>query len=136
MREDLKKILTIGGGITFLVVLVSYGLFQGRNVLFGSSLSVAPISSNIDSPVLNLSGSADHARALTINGRTAPLDASGSFSESVALLPGLNVITVASTDSFGKTKSETLYTYHTPTSQTAVNIPPPPQTNEPETIIN
>ncbi len=136
MREDIKKLLTIGGGLAFLIVLVSYSLYQGRSVLFGSPLSVAPIEYNTDAPVLSLSGIAGHAREITINGRPAPLDATGTFSESIALLPGLNVITVASTDSFGKSKSETLYTYHTPTARTAANIPPSPQASLSETIIN
>lgn len=137
MREDLKKLITIGGGLAFLIVLVSYSMYQGRNILFGSHFTVTPIEQNTDAAVLSLKGTADHAKQITINGRTAPLDATGTFGESVALLPGLNVITVASVDSFGKTKSETLYTYHTTTSRTAINIPPQPTAKEqPETIIN
>jgi hypothetical protein len=140
MREDFKKFLTIGGGLAFLMVLVFYSIYQGRNLLFGAHLSVAPITQSTDDSVLTVSGIAGRTKQLTINGRPAPLDASGTFSESVALLPGLNVITVASTDSFGKTKNQTLYTYHTPVSRTAANIPPQPQTtsssSQPETIIN
>ncbi len=136
MREDLKKILTIGGGLAFLVVLVSFGLYQGRNLIFGSHLTVTPIQNSTADSILNLSGVGEHAKEVTINGRTALMDASGTFSESVALLPGLNVITVSSTNSFGKTKSETLYTYHTATSRTAVNLPPPPESSEITSIIN
>ncbi len=135
MREDFKKLLTIGGGITFLVVLVSYSIFQGRNILFGGSLSVVPVESATEAPIIDLQGVAARAKAITINGRTAPLDASGNFSESVALLPGLNVITVSSIDAFGKTKTETIYTYHTTAARTAVNIPPP-EPQQADTIIN
>lgn len=136
MREDLKKLLTLGGGIALLAVLAFYGIYQGRSILFGGSLSLAPLESKTESPIVDLKGVALHSKAIIINGRDASIDASGNFSESIALLPGLNVITVSSVDSFGKTKSETRYTYHTPISRTAINVPPPPRTQEPETIIN
>lgn len=135
MREDLKKLVTIGGGLAFLMVLLSYGVYQGRNLLFGSELTIASVEQATSNPIINLSGVGARSKLITINGRTTLMDSKGSFSESVALLPGLNVITVTSTDAFGKIKSKTLYTYHTAAERTAVR---PSPTTEPETnsIIN
>jgi hypothetical protein len=137
MREDLKKMLTLSGTIAFLVVLVLYAVYQGRSVLFGSKLFVAKVGSVQTGNVLSLSGIAEHAKQLTIDGRSVPLDSNGSFSESVALQSGVNIITVASVDTFGKTKTQTLSIYHPANlAQTAVNIPPQPGTPQPKTIIN
>ena len=136
MREDFKKILTVSGTIAFLAILVLYAVYQGRSVLFGSTLSVAQVQNDPTSNIVTLSGVAEHAKQLTIDGRTIPLEANGTFSESVALMSGENIITVASIDPFGKTKSQTIDIYHPQTFQTAANIPPQPGTPQPTTIIN
>ena len=136
MREDFKKILTVSGTIAFLAILVLYAVYQGRSVLFGSTLSVAQVQTDPASNVVTLSGIAQHAKQLTIDGRIIPLEANGSFSESVALMSGENIITVASLDPFGKTKTQTISIYHPQTFQTAINLPPPPDTQQPTTLIN
>ena len=135
MNETIKKILTFGGGIAFLAILVLYSLYQGHDALFGSQFNLAPISQN-NGDVVTLSGTALHSKQITINGEPTSLDSNGTFSEPVALLPGYNVITVASVDAFGKTKTRTVYAYRSDTIQTAVNIPPAPETPQSKTSIN
>jgi hypothetical protein len=124
MREDLKIKLGKIGGIILLAVLVSYSMYQGRDVLFGSPLSVAVIDTNSKSDVLNLTGSAPHSKSVLINGRPTSLARDGSFAEPVALLQGFNVITVSSIDTFGKAQTKIMYTFHqTPTNVALSNKP-------------
>ena len=120
MREDLKKKLAKIGGIALLVVLVCYSAYQGRDVLFGSPLSVSAVDANSKSDVLNLTGSAPHSKIVLINGRPTSLSRDGSFAEPVALLPGFNVTSVSSVDPFGKTQTKILYTYHLASTNVAL----------------
>jgi hypothetical protein len=112
MQDHLKSKLKLVGGIMLVLVVVGYGLYSGKDILFGSPLVVSEIASSTTDPTTLLTGTAMHAQTLTINGRSTPIDAGGNFSESVALLPGYNVITFSATDPFGKQRTETMYTYY------------------------
>ena len=137
MRNDLKKTLSLTLGFGFLVILVVYTVYQGHDVFFGSSLSIAPIEKSSTGDIVTLQGIAPHASEITINGRETAVDARGMFTEKIALLPGYNVFQVSSKNTFGKTKTETMYAYRQPTVQTAINVPPQQQTNSlPHTLIN
>ena len=134
MSEDLKKKLSLYGGTALVAVLALYTLYQGREILFGSTLSVKA-NTSVQS-IITLTGNAGRARKLIIDGRTTALDSKGTFSETVALLPGENIITVSAVDQFGKSKTQTIYSYQPTTIETAANIPPKPGTPPPKTGIN
>jgi hypothetical protein len=126
MRNDLKKTLSFTLGLGY----------QGHDVFFGSTLSVAPVEKNTTGDIITLQGQAIHAAEITINGRQTAVDARGDFAEKVALLPGFNVFQISSKNTFGDVKTKTIYAYRPVTVQTAVNIPPQPGTPLPTTLIN
>ncbi len=92
--------------IILLIALIGgYGIWRSRDLLFGIRLSVTGITDGMTatSEVLNLSGTAKHANSLSLDGRTVPLTESGTWQDTILLLPGSNVITIAATDKFQRT---------------------------------
>ncbi|HVU84004.1 MAG TPA: hypothetical protein VHC50_04140, partial [Puia sp.] len=57
--------------------------------------------STVTSQVLNITGNARNAIELTLNGREISIDQAGDFGESLALLPGYNIISIRARDKFG-----------------------------------
>ena len=56
--------------------------------------------------VATVKGKVPNAIHVSLNGREIFIDKDGSFSEPVALLPGLSVVTLDVADKFGKTKEK------------------------------
>jgi len=56
-----------------------------------------------------LRGSAERIAGLTVNGRQIFTDEAGTFQDSLLLLPGYNVITVAAKDRFNREVTEILH---------------------------
>ena len=103
--------LTLKSGILFtlgiaVIALVGYNM---RDRILGIPLTVstAPNGTTIDSPFLPISGTAPHARELSINGRAVTVDRKGAFSDEVLLSPGYNIVEVALKDQFGNQKVKT-----------------------------
>lgn len=64
------------------------------------------------SPLVKVIGNAKNATYISLNGREIFIDKEGNFSENVALLPGLSVITLSAEDKFGhmdEKKLEVMY---------------------------
>ncbi|MGH7249682.1 MAG: hypothetical protein ACREGC_01790, partial [Minisyncoccia bacterium] len=51
--------------------------------------------------VINITGNARNAVSLTLDGREISVDQNGNFNETVALLPGYNIIDIKAQDKFG-----------------------------------
>lgn len=114
--KNFKSIVRyILGGIFFLVLL-TYGYFRGYTLIHGGSLTVDGIhdGENTGTNFVVLTGSATHAKELLINGRTVSTDENGKFTDPLILLPGYNVITVLSKDTFGHTSEMVLHSYYEP----------------------
>jgi len=62
----------------------------------------AKIEQTKDSPLAVISGKAEKAIYLSLNGREIFVDKDGNFSESVAMLPGFSIVTLSAEDKFGK----------------------------------
>jgi len=62
----------------------------------------AKIEQAKDSPLTVISGRAEKAIYLSLNGREIFVDKEGNFSESIAMLPGFSIVTLSAEDKFGK----------------------------------
>jgi len=62
----------------------------------------AQVEQQDDSSVVTVYGKAIKATRLTLNGREIFIDGDGNFSEKVAILSGLSIITIRAEDKFGK----------------------------------
>jgi hypothetical protein len=106
--RDIKKVLRIIGITVFFLLIVVYAFFRSYDLLFGIkirnvSLNGAPIQSgaHVAEKIIKLSGNAKNAVSLTLNGREISIDQSGDWNETIALLPGYNVINIKAVDKFG-----------------------------------
>ena len=102
----------------FSILFVGIGTFTYLKMNF--LLHGIEINASIDhtgtSPIALVSGNAKNAVFVSLNGREIFIDKKGSFSESVALLPGLSVVTLEAQDKFGtamEKKFEVMYTEST-----------------------
>jgi hypothetical protein len=105
MERDFKKTLTTGIIIFFGLFILVFVFFQFRNVIFGIKIENVNIvdGSTIKENPLNLTGVAKHAVFLSLNGREIVIDKDGNWNETIALLPGYNIIEIEAKDKFGNT---------------------------------
>lgn len=95
-------------------MVLGIGLFVFGNIkdlIFGSPLRVeiVPDGTTLSEGFLPITGVAEHARTVSVNGRTLFIDREGNFSDGIILSPGYNVVEVALQNQFGK---QTVRTYH------------------------
>ncbi len=102
--------ILIGLGILGVCALAAYNL---RDALFGAPLRVQAAADGtiFTDTFVPLTGSADHAKTLLINGRPIAIDRQGDFNDAVLLSPGYNIVEVAFYDKFGNEKRKTYHWY-------------------------
>lgn len=100
-----KKFVRTLGFVLLFAVIIGYGVWKSRDILFGIKLTVTGIQNGMETsePLLSFSGTAKHVSNLAVNGQTIAAAEDGSWQDTIALLPGYNVITVTATDKFDRT---------------------------------
>ncbi len=130
MRKIIGK-LTLITILTGVLVAGFLGLvlYNIKDMLFGTPLTVNAVAdgSTVDGTYLPITGSAKHATAITVNGRSIGVDRQGQFSDGVILSPGYNIVEVAERDQFGKQKTDTLHVVAIPSATVADNSASPYQ---------
>jgi hypothetical protein len=103
MVEDTKKILKIGSFSIFFLLILVYAFFTSKGVIFGVKIKNVNLVDGltVTESVIKVSGNAKNATELTLNGREISIDQAGNFEETIALLPGYNVINLKALDKFG-----------------------------------
>ena len=112
MRKIIGK-LTLATILIGVLVVGFLGLifYNVKDMLFGAPLTVHTVAdgSTIDGTYVAISGNAQHAGSISINGRQIGVDQQGNFNDGVILSPGYNIVEVTETDQFGK---ERMQAYH------------------------
>ncbi len=114
-QKNIKHIL----GITLCAVLfvgISVFAFTKTKFLFKGVQIVATVEQTTVPAIARIIGNAKNATYISLNGREIFIDKNGNFSEPIALLPGLSVVTIDAQDKFGKTmekRFELVYTEQT-----------------------
>lgn len=101
---------TVSCTALFLAIL-SFTYFK-MDFLWEGVQITASIDRHDTSPLIEIKGNAKNATYLSLNGREIFINKEGEFSEKVALLPGLSVVTIDAQDKFGKSaekKFEVMY---------------------------
>ena len=103
MSQNAKKILQIAGLSIFFILIIFYAFFVSRDLIFGVKIRNVNITdgSSVTENVLKITGSARNAIKLIMDGREISVDQSGNFNETIALLPGYNIINIKAQDKFG-----------------------------------
>jgi hypothetical protein len=99
--KNIKWLIIRGSGILLFVAIIAFGYFNTLMITRGVKLT-ASIDKTGSSPLVYIKGNAKNATYLALNGREIFIDKDGAFTEPVALLPGLSVVTLEAQDKFGK----------------------------------
>lgn len=103
MTLDAKKILKIAALSVFLIFIFTFAFFRSKDLVFGVKIKEVNImgEAKVADNILKVTGNAKNAVELTLNGRVISVDQRGNFNETIALLPGYNVIGLKAKDEFG-----------------------------------
>ncbi|MEK7564197.1 MAG: hypothetical protein AAB510_01335 [Patescibacteria group bacterium] len=103
MDQNTKKIIKISGLSIFFLVIFIYAFFVSKDLIFGVRIKNVNITDGIKitENILNINGNAKNATHIKLNGREISINQNGDFNETVALLPGFNIINIKAEDKFG-----------------------------------
>jgi hypothetical protein len=103
MQKDAKKIVKIVSlSLLFLFVII-FAFINSKDLIFGVKIKNVNITDGekFTGSLLRITGNAKHAVNLFIDDREISIDQGGNFDETVALLPGYNIISIKAKDKFG-----------------------------------
>src|SRR3989338_2412312 len=108
MNTNAKKILKMGLLFSLSLFIVLYTFFISKDLLFGVEIkNVNFDGQRVDDmrvmaeSVVAVFGNAKNAIHLRLNGRPIFMDQAGNWQETIALLPGYNVVEIKAEDKFG-----------------------------------
>lgn len=103
MQQDGKKTLKIVLISGFFLFIVAFAFYTSYDLLFGVKIKNVSIVDNatLTESLLKITGNAKHAAVLTLNGREISINKQGDFEETIALLPGYNIVSIEAKDKFG-----------------------------------
>lgn len=101
-QKSIKWYIGIGSCMVLFLAIGTFA-YMKMNFLFNGVQITASIVRDPDSSIVEIHGNAKNANYITLNGREIFVDRDGAFTERVALLPGLGVVTLEAQDKFGKT---------------------------------
>ncbi len=108
MNTNIKRIFKIGGFSIFFILIIIYIILGSKDLIFGVKIKnvnldglPAQSGATVTNNVIKLTGTAKNAINITLDGREISVDDQGNFSETIALLPGYNIINIKAKDKFG-----------------------------------
>lgn len=105
IQGNLWKWVTVGFGSIVLI----YGVLRITPVMRGVVIETnIKDKEELEMNSFMLTGTADHARTLSINGRQILIDPSGKFQEDLILVPGINKVQILAEDVRGNTHKKEL----------------------------
>ncbi len=111
MPHTLKRKIEWGVVAASIVVITGYALLRSHDLVSGVALDVTSIHDGMSlrSAILPIEGIAKRATTLLVDNRPLTVDKEGRFKDTLVLGPGVNVITLAARDKFGKETTETFH---------------------------
>jgi len=103
MDYNIKKILKITVLSAFFIFIIIYAFYRSYDLIFGVKIKNVNIvnGATLNNSVIEVTGTAKGAINLTLNGREILIDQKGNFNDTIALLPGYNIINIKAMDKFG-----------------------------------
>ncbi len=110
MNQDAKKILKIAALSVLFLFIIIYAFLRSKDLIFGVKIKNVNIidGAKVTESVMHVTGNAKNAILLTLDGREISVDQAGNFDETIALLPGYNIVDIKAKDKFGH-KDEKIY---------------------------
>lgn len=107
--SNLKRAIAI----IAIVLVVSYGIWNARNIIFGPSIEIwSPLVSETTENLLVIKGQAKNIAYLSINERPIYIDTEGRFEDRLLLAPGFNIIRLYGRDRFKQETTEEFKIYY------------------------
>ena len=102
MNQDTKKIIKISFVSILFLLIIIYAFFTSKNLIFGVKIKNVNIADGMkmEANVIKITGNAENASVLTLNGRVISINQKGDFEETVALAVGYNIIDINAQDKF------------------------------------
>jgi len=104
-NKNIKWWLGLTSCMLLFLFIGVFAYFKMSFILNGVQIQ-ARIEHNDGTSLAIVTGNADNAVHLSLNGREIFIDKDGSFKEPIILIPGFSVITINATDKFGKNKEK------------------------------
>ncbi|MFA6301080.1 MAG: hypothetical protein WC609_01880 [Candidatus Paceibacterota bacterium] len=103
MNQNAKKIIKIAGFSVFFILIIIYAFFVSKDLVFGIKINNVNLTDGtvVTDSVFEITGNARNAINLTLGGREISVSGGGDFNETIALLPGYNIINIKAVDKFG-----------------------------------
>lgn len=100
--------------ILSILFLVSYGIFNARNLLIGPTIEIFSPAKDTETAenILTVSGRASNVAFISLNQRPISIDTEGLFQEKLLLSPGSNIIEIKAVDRFKKEAQKTIVVYY------------------------
>lgn len=95
------KIITI----CIISILTIYGLTRSSDIFFGAPVSF--FVKNESTARIAVVGNAQYSKEIFINGDETMINTQGDFKYEFSPLPGVNIITLETKDTFGNTQKKT-----------------------------
>lgn len=103
MNTDAKKILKISLLVLFCIFIIAYAFFVSKNLILGVKIRNVNIvdGTKFTNNIVEITGNAKNAVFISLNGREISINQKGDFDETIALLPGYNIVDIKAVDQFG-----------------------------------
>jgi hypothetical protein len=111
-----KKCLNTKGCIIVILMcmLVSYGLFNARNLLIGPTIEIFKPAQNTETSenVFTVNGRGQNIAYISVNEKPISINTEGLFEEKILLSPGSNIIEIKARDRFQKEIKKIITIYY------------------------
>jgi hypothetical protein len=103
-----------------VILLVSYGIFNARNLLIGPTIELFSPTKDMETQdnVLTINGKAQNIAFISLNEKPIFINKEGVFEEKLLLSPGSNTIEIKARDRFKKEIIKTITIYYKQSSTT------------------
>ena len=110
--------------IVSVFLLISYGIFNARNLIMGPTIEVFSPANNTETEtnLLTVKGRAENIVFISLNEKPIFVNKEGLFEEKLLLSPGSNIIEIRARDRFKKEVLKTIEIYYKQSSTTEVQL--------------
>jgi hypothetical protein len=100
--------------IAFVLLLISYGIFNARNLIVGPIIEVFSPAKDMETTenVIDIKGRAENVAFISLNEKPIFVNQEGFFDEKLLLSPGSNIIEIKAIDRFKKEILKTIKIYY------------------------
>ncbi|HEY4520103.1 MAG TPA: hypothetical protein VJH33_03665 [Candidatus Paceibacterota bacterium] len=98
----------------FFVLLVGYGYFEARGILYGPKITIPTDTPLVHDPFITLRGTAERIVEMRLNGSVVAVTEQGLFEEPYVLIPGYNRLVLEAKDTYGDTDKKVIEIMYEP----------------------